>query len=86
MHIILATSPIGFTWVIANSIKRATGDTQKPMYVTGMMNVLNVVSAYVMIFGLGPIPRLGLRGAALATSIRPKPTAATRCWMPRSLA
>ena len=36
VRIILATSPIGFTLVIANSLMRATGDTQKPMYVTGI--------------------------------------------------
>jgi putative MATE family efflux protein len=69
VRIILVTSPISFTLVIANSIMRATGDTQKPMYITGVMNILNVISAYVLIFGLGTVPRLGLRGAALSTSL-----------------
>ncbi len=67
--ILLATSPISFTLSVANSIMRATGDTQKPMYITGLMNVVNVLLAYSLIFGLGPIPRLELRGAALATSL-----------------
>jgi putative MATE family efflux protein len=68
VNILLVTSPISFTLSVANSIMRATGDTQKPMYITGIMNVCNIIFAYVLIFGLGPIPRLELRGAALATS------------------
>ena len=66
--ILLATSPISFTLSIANSIMRATGDTKKPMYTTGIMNLCNMAFAYVLIFGLGPVPRLELQGAALATS------------------
>jgi putative MATE family efflux protein len=68
VRILLATSVISFPLTVASSIMRATGDTQKPMYITGFMNVINVVAAYVLIFGVGPIPRLELRGAALATS------------------
>ena len=68
VRILLATSLVSYTLTIANSIMRATGDTRKPMFITGVMNVWNVVAAYVLIFGLGPFPRLELRGAALATS------------------
>ena len=69
VRIILATSVISYPLTIATSIMRATGDTQKPMYVTALMNVVNVIGAFVLIFGLGPIPRLELRGAALSTSL-----------------
>jgi MATE family, multidrug efflux pump len=69
VSIILATSVVSFPLTVANSIMRATGDTQKPMYITGLMNVVNALLAYILIFGLGPIPRLELTGAALATSL-----------------
>ena len=69
LHILLATSVISFPLSVANSIMRATGDTQRPMYITGLMNVCNVGAAYVLIFGLWGIPRMGVRGAALATSL-----------------
>jgi putative MATE family efflux protein len=69
VRIILATSVISYPLTIATSIMRATGDTQKPMYVTALMNVVNVISAFVLIFGFGPFPRLELRGAALSTSL-----------------
>ncbi len=69
VRILLATSPVSFVLVIANSMMRATGDTQKPMFITGVMNLCNVVLAYGLIFGIGPIPRMELVGAALSTSI-----------------
>ncbi|HEY71890.1 MAG: hypothetical protein DRJ03_16595 [Chloroflexi bacterium] len=69
IRILLAAAPVSFTLIVANSIMRATGDTRKPMTITGMMNLFNVALAYALIFGLGPIPRLELRGAALATSL-----------------
>lgn len=69
VRIILATSPISFLLTISNSIMRATGDTRKPMAITGQMNVINILFTYILIFGLGPIPRLELAGAALSTSL-----------------
>lgn len=69
VRIILATSVISYPMTIATSIIRATGDTRKPMYLTAFMNVLNVLSSVLLIFGWGPIPRLGLQGAALSTSL-----------------
>ncbi len=68
LRILLATSVVSFPLAVANSIMRATGDTRKPMYITGLMNVVNIVASYALIFGLGIVPRLELRGAALATS------------------
>jgi putative MATE family efflux protein len=68
LRILLATSAVSFPLSVTNSIMRATGDTRKPMYITGLMNVVNVFASYVLIFGAGSMPRLGLRGAALATS------------------
>jgi putative MATE family efflux protein len=69
VRIILATSVISYPMTIATSIMRATGDTQRPMYITALMNALNVASAIVLIFGWGPVPRLELQGAALSTSL-----------------
>jgi putative MATE family efflux protein len=69
VRIILATSVISYPMTIATSIMRATGDTQKPMYLTALMNALNVLAAFLLIFGWGPLPRLELQGAALSTSL-----------------
>ena len=69
IHILLATSVVSFPLTVASAIMRATGDTKKPMYITALMNVCNMAVSYVLIFGLGFVPRLELRGAALATSV-----------------
>jgi putative MATE family efflux protein len=50
--------------LLANGALRGAGDTRTPMWVTGAANVANVVVAYPLIFGLGPVPGLGLAGAA----------------------
>lgn len=51
------------------SILRATGDTKTPMRVNAAVNVFNVIIDYILIFGLGPIPALGILGTAIGTVI-----------------
>ncbi len=52
---------------VGNSAIRATGDTKTPAAIMISAMLLNVVLDPLLIFGLGPVPALGLRGAALAT-------------------
>jgi putative MATE family efflux protein len=54
--------------LVASGIMRGAGDTTKPLLITLIMNVWNVIAAAVLIFGLGPIPSLRLTGAGIATS------------------
>jgi putative MATE family efflux protein len=60
---------VGFLMVpmVGNSALRATGDTKSPAAIMMISGIANVVLDPVLIFGLGPFPRLGLRGAAIAT-------------------
>jgi putative MATE family efflux protein len=46
---------------------RATGDAKTPMFIMLGAAIVNGLLDPVLIFGLGPIPAMGLRGAALAT-------------------
>jgi putative MATE family efflux protein len=48
---------------------RATGDTRLPSTLMILGSILNVALDPVLIFGLGPLPALGLNGAALAALI-----------------
>lgn len=52
---------------IGNSAIRATGDTRFPSMMMVFSGLLNVVLDPVLIFGLGPVPAMGVRGAAIAT-------------------
>lgn len=68
MRIILLTSLLGFPMVVLNGILRGSGDTRTPMVVTLVMNICNVLAAVALIFGPGPLPALGVLGAAWATA------------------
>lgn len=55
--------------MIGNSILRANGDTKTPSIVMGASGLINAVLDPILIFGLGPVPAMGMQGAALATLI-----------------
>ena len=53
--------------VVGNNIIRATGDTFTPGMIMVLSALFNVVLDPILIFGIGPVPAMGLKGAALAT-------------------
>lgn len=48
---------------------RADNKAKYPMYVVMVVNVVNIIGNYVLIFGHCGFPKLGVEGAALATNI-----------------
>lgn len=52
----------------ASAIKGA-GNTHTPMVVTGIMNVTNVLLNWLLIFGVGPFPRMGVTGAGIGSAV-----------------
>ncbi len=48
---------------------RGAGDTMTPMKVNAVINVINPILNYIFIFGHLGFPALGVRGAALATTL-----------------
>ena len=55
--------------MVGNSAIRATGDTKWPSIMMVLSGLLNVCLDPILIFGFGPIPALGVKGAAIATVI-----------------
>jgi putative MATE family efflux protein len=69
MEIWLPASALLVGMTTANSVLRACGDTKTPSIVLAASGVINAVLDPILIFGFGPIPALGIQGAAIATLI-----------------
>lgn len=67
MLIWLAGSVLLVTPMIGNAILRAAGETKIPSLVMASGGLVNAVLDPILIFGLGPVPAMGMQGAALAT-------------------
>lgn len=48
---------------------RSQGDSKTPLYITILSLSTNAVLNYLLIFGIGPFPALGVMGGAIATTI-----------------
>ncbi len=66
MTILYAGVPFVVVGMVGMSSMRATGDTRLPSMLMVIASVANVILDPILIFGIGPIPAMGLKGAALA--------------------
>lgn len=69
MSIWLPTSALLVGMNSANSVLRACGDTKTPSLLMAAAGLINAVLDPIFIFGLGPVPAMGIQGAALATLV-----------------
>jgi len=66
---VLVGVPFTFVFFVYSGVSTGLGDTLAPLRVNLITVVLNAILDPILIFGLGPAPRLGVGGAAAATCI-----------------
>ena len=67
--------------MVGNNAIRATGDTKTPSIIMLVAVMVNVILDPLLIFGIGPFPRLELAGAAIATVIARATTLLVALWV-----
>jgi len=67
MWVVFAGMPLYFFFVWLSAAFRAVGDAQTPLRLLALAAVVNLIVDPLLIFGLGPLPGLGVTGAGLAT-------------------
>ncbi|BAJ00335.1 MATE family efflux transporter [Shewanella violacea] len=62
-------APLLVLLMVGNQGLRATGDTRSPAKIMMLAALINLILDPLLIFGIGPFPRLEIQGAAIATVI-----------------
>lgn len=71
MYVKIISWSLPFVALILTSaaIQQGLGDAKTPMIVIGILNIINILFCYLLIFGNFGIPALGIRGAGYAYNI-----------------
>ncbi len=69
IKIVIFTAPFLMIMAAVTGAFQANGNTKTPMYIAIIMNIINVVIGYVLIYGKLGFPQLSLLGAAIALLI-----------------
>ncbi len=69
MEIWYLGSPFLVLPMIGNAVLRASGDTKTPSQVMAYGGLINAILDPILIFGFGPVPALGMQGAAISSII-----------------
>jgi len=69
VRIVMWSIPESALLFVIGSALRASGDTRTPLAIGFIVNLVNIVLNYVLIFGKLGLPAMGVRGSGLATTI-----------------
>ena len=69
MRVIFLALPFLYMYAFVMAVLRGAGDSKTPFYFMLLSVGIDIALNPVFIFGLGPMPRLGIAGSALATFV-----------------
>ena len=69
LRVIFIAMPASMLTVMGSMGLRGAGDSRTPLYFMILTVALDIVLNPLLILGVGPLPRLGIAGSALATAI-----------------
>jgi putative MATE family efflux protein len=69
LKIVLGSMIFGLPMMVINAILQGIGDMKTPLYIMLITNIINVILNYLLIFGIGFFPAMGVTGAAIGTGI-----------------
>jgi putative MATE family efflux protein len=69
MRVIFLATPCLYMYAFVMSVLRGAGDSKTPFYFMLVSVVIDIALNPVFIFGVGPVPRMGIAGSAVATFI-----------------
>jgi putative MATE family efflux protein len=69
MRVIFLAVPCLYLYAFVMAVLRGAGDSKTPFYFMLLSVAIDIALNPVFIFGVGPIPRLGIAGSALATFV-----------------
>ena len=65
--LLLGVTPFYLMFVLSG-VFRGIGDVRTPLMIMAVVTVISIVGDYLLIFGIGPFPKLGVMGAAIANA------------------
>ncbi|QNN57229.1 MATE family efflux transporter [Diaphorobacter ruginosibacter] len=69
LQVIFLAIPLLYLFAFVSAVLRGAGDTRTPFWFLLLVVILDTALNPLLIFGWGPVPRLGMTGSALATFI-----------------
>lgn len=69
LQIIFLALPFLYAFAFLSAILRGAGDTRTPFVFLLLAVLLDIVLVPLLMFGVGPLPRMGMAGSALATLV-----------------
>lgn len=68
LYITFQIAPFALLMYMTNAVFRGLGRTDIPMIIAVIVNIVNVIGDFLLVFGLAGFPKMGVAGAAVATA------------------